>query len=759
MAERIAAAQAIAHRLYGIEAEVKQLDGFIDLNFLLRVGTRKYVLKLTADHSSAAYLHTQNQALQLLHPHFPEAIPEIVTNVNGKLMEPTQLNGQQYLVRLLSFMEGTFLAKVPHTTELLYNYGVFIGKVDALLAQEHLPISGKSDKTWDLQHFLECHPFLHHINDPHQRRVVDYFFLQYQEQVLPVLGKLRKSTIHGDANDWNTLVAGNAIVGLIDFGDLSYTPTINELAIGIAYAVMSTTDPLHAATAAVKGYHSVYPLEEQELQILYYLVAARLCTTLTMTAYSRSLDPDNTYISISAKPAWELLQQWIAINPQQAHNTFRVACNYAPLPIKDVAAMVEQRHQHLSKALSISYATPIHMQQAALQYMYDVEGNTYLDGVNNICHVGHCHPKVVRAGQQQMALLNTNTRYLYDALNDYAAQLCATFPEPLNKVFFVNSGSAATDLALRLARSHTGKHEMIIVDHSYHGNTNAAIEISAYKFDGKGGKGKANHIHQAPIPDTYRGAYKATDPEAGKKYAAEVAAMYTDQHQIAGFICESIVGCGGQVMLPPSYLKEVYQTVHAHGGVCIADEVQTGFGRVGHHFWGFELYDVVPDMVILGKPMGNGHPIAAVVTTEAIAASFENGMEFFSSFGGNPVSCTIGKAVLDVIQEEGLQQHALEVGNYLLASLRNLKTQFPIIGDVRGAGLFLGIELVEDPTTLTPATEAAKNIIHHLKMQGIFLSTDGPYNNVLKFKPPLCFSMHNAQQLIKALTNSLAQLQ
>ena len=397
------------------------------------------------------------------------------------------------------------------------------------------------------------------------------------------------------------------------------------------------------------------------------------------------------------------------------------------------------------------------MVKAAFQYMYDASGKTYLDARNNIPHVGHCHPKVVQAGQRQIAMLNTNTRYIYDQLNNYAEQLLAKFPEPLNKVFFVNSGSAASDLAIRLALTHTQYENIMVIEHGYHGNTKTGIEISPYKFDGKGGEGPASYILKAPIPDTYRGSYKCNDGKAGRQYAQDaINILNKSNREVAAFICEPVIGCAGQVPLPRGYLKEVYRAIRAQGGVCISDEVQTGFGRLGETFWGFQMQDIVPDLVVLGKPMGNGHPLAAVVTTDEIARSFENGMEFFSSYGGNPVSCSIGLAVLEVIEEEELQRNALETGDFLKQRLRKLARKFVEIGDVRGLGFFQGIEFIKNPDTLEPHTKLAEHVKNKLREKGILVGTDGPYENVIKIKPPMCFDKDNAQHLVDEIETTIS---
>jgi 4-aminobutyrate aminotransferase-like enzyme/Ser/Thr protein kinase RdoA (MazF antagonist) len=417
------------------------------------------------------------------------------------------------------------------------------------------------------------------------------------------------------------------------------------------------------------------------------------------------------------------------------------------------------RAEHIGKSLSISYQNPLKIVRGWMQYLYDENGRAYLDAVNNVSHVGHSHPRVVRAGQEQMAVLNTNTRYLHDNLVHYAERICATLPEPLSVCFFVCSGSEANELALRLARMHTRRKDIIVVDAGYHGNTTTLVEISPYKFDGPGGTGAPSYVHKVPMPDVYRGAFKASDPHAGEKYARSLEETIQELQRrgssVGTFICESLLGCGGQIVLPENYLKEAYHHVRSAGGVCIADEVQVGFGRVGTHFWGFETQGIVPDIVTLGKPIGNGHPLAAVVTTPEIAASFNNGMEYFNTFGGNPVSCAIGLAVLDVIADEGLQANALAVGTHLLDGLRSLVAKHPLIGDVRGLGLFVGIELVQDRETLAPAAVQASYIANRMRERGILLSTDGPFHNVLKIKPPLVFTKANADFLVETLDEIL----
>lgn len=420
----------------------------------------------------------------------------------------------------------------------------------------------------------------------------------------------------------------------------------------------------------------------------------------------------------------------------------------------------EIRRHHLGKSLSLSYQQPLHMVRGFGPYLYDSSGRRYLDTVNNVAHVGHEHPSVVRAGQQQMAVLNTNTRYLHDQIALLAEELLATLPPELSVVHFVNSGSEANELALRMARS-AGHTDMIAVEVGYHGNTGACIDISSYKFDGKGGRGRPPHTQIVPMPDIYRGLYREDTPQTGRKYADHLQMAIQQIHQsgrqVAGFICESILSCGGQIVLPTGYLQRAYQLVRAAGGVCIADEVQVGFGRVGRHFWGFELQGVIPDIVTMGKPFGNGHPLAAVVCTREVADVFANGMEYFNTFGGNPVSSAIGRAVLRVIQEEKLQENALRTGTYLRQGLLSLQECHPLIGDVRGPGFFQGIELVKDRETRRPAAKEASYIANRMRQLGILMSTDGPFHNVLKIKPPMCFGKPQVDFLIETLDSVLKE--
>lgn len=733
--------------------KLTKLEGYDSINFKVQSTKGTFVLKRYPNSAETiALLQSEGLLLKKLCDLKAYDFP---THIASKNKGCLVVKGD-FVYRLLSFVDGDFLGDMAHTPDLLNSLGTFLGEMDKTLAVISDTAIVAKETRWDLRHFKKNRAHISYIPDPKNRSLVAYFFMQFNEHVSPIEYQLRRSIIHNDANDWNVLTKNGRVSGIIDFGDMCHSWLINELAIAITYVMMGKENPLEIAIPVIQSYHKSLPLQEKELDILYYLVAARLCTSVCNSAYSKTLKPQSDYITISERPAWELLYKWLRINPIRAKDQFRKAAGFAPVHRPNLESTIKRRKQYLSDALSLSYEKPIEMYRSAFQYMYDSFGNTFLDAYNNIMIVGHCHPKVVGAGQRAMAKLNTNTRYLYDEILDYSKKLLSHFPAELNKVFFVNSGSAASDLAIRLAMAHTKKNKIMALEHGYHGNTKIGTDISHYKYDHQRGSGKQDYILQTPTPKVFGSGF-ANAKEAGEHFAKLTASQIAEnENDVAAFIAEPIVGCGGQVPLAKGYLRDVYPRIRKQGGVCISDEVQVGFGRLGTYFWGFEMHQVTPDMVILGKPMGNGHPIGAVVTTTEIAESFDKGPEFFSSFGGNPVSCAIAHAVLEVIEEEGLQQNAGTVGEYLITQFKNLQKEYPEIVDVRGCGLFLGIELADKSGK--PNTWLASEIKNRLRRDFVLIGTDGPYESVLKIKPPLTFTIDNSEILICKIQSILKEL-
>jgi 4-aminobutyrate aminotransferase-like enzyme/Ser/Thr protein kinase RdoA (MazF antagonist) len=978
---------------YGLEVSASPLPGEIDLNFFLRTPSgNQYILKLAHASERPENLELQNAIIRHLRGNsLGLETSLLVPALNGSEILDIEVPGAgRKFVRLLTWIEGRVFATVnPHTPRLLERLGEMCGKISQLLRDFDHPAAHRFIK-WDPAQTAWTKNALSAFSG-NRRVLVEYFYSLFETQALPRFPQLRMGVNYNDANDYNILVSHDledpGVPGVIDFGDAVYTHTVNELAIAIAYAVMDKEDPLDAACHILRGYHHYFPLTEPELKALFPLIGARLLISVVCSEQNRAEHPDNVYLQISDRPAWELMEKFHRLSPAFAEACFRHACgwepspkaaafhawasanrnlfvapvagdqyawldlsvgsldlgNYAdllddramdqritelvqatgkplalgkyaepraiyitegfqvpaqegrawrtvhigidyfadagtevraayegvvqgiaehsaerdygptvilehrshdgsvfyslyghlnreclqtltrgqlvtsgetiarigtwevnghwtphlhfqvmldmlghqddfpgvclhrdlpvwtsicpdpwafitgspaaPVPLMDNEDIVAYRRQHLGRNLSISYKRPIQMVRGMGAWLADHTGRKYLDTVNNVAHVGHEHPHVVRAGQRQMAVLNTNTRYLHRNLVDFVDALLGTMPPSLNVAFLVNSGSEANELALRLAKTVTRQQDFIVSEVGYHGNTNACVEISSYKFDGPGGRGRAPHIHVLPIPDTFRGIYREDTADAGLRYAGHVQqivqALAVNGKKPAALIMESVISCGGQVELPEGFLAEAYRLTRAAGGVCIADEVQTGCGRAGDQFWAFQQHGVVPDIVTIGKPIGNGHPLGVVVTTQAIADAFKNGMEYFNTFGGNPVSSAIGLEVLRVIREEGLQENARVVGQFLKQGWTALAREFPVIGQVRGPGLFLGIELVDDQSLRTPATARASYFANRMRDKGILMSTDGPFNNVLKIKPPIVFSMADAELLLE----------
>lgn len=982
-------AEKIILELYGINGIASQLPGEIDFNFRIKVkDTDGFILKISRPDEDGDYLDFQQKLLQHIERENESLIaPKVIKAIDETVISEIEDEfGNLRKVRLLTWVSGRIYDQVnPQLADLRYSLGKQCGYLTQALMRFNHPKANR-EFIWDIAQSLWTKE---HINlfEKEEKKIISFFQNKFETQQNSY-ANLRKSVVHNDANNHNVIVSGdlkNPIVNAaIDYGDAIYTQIINDVAITTAYAIMGHEDPLDAALVLLKGYHSSFTLLEEELEHLYTCIAMRLIITATRSAINKKREPDNTYLLISEKPAWEVLKKWILINEDFAYYSFREACGYLAHPsehkfeqwaiennytLKDLfpsenknlihpidlsveskwltenlefdsldyfqfkfdqlqkktsdkiiaggyaepraiyttssydkignygtesrsihlgidfwlpektpvhalfdgevilaindagdkeygglvilkhefkdlifftlyghlsvksatqwnpgdqikkrdciaylgnilengqwiphlhfqimlsmlgntidfpgvayhrqigiwksicpdpnvlfkidefnhdkkksnSELLKYRKQHLGKGLSLHYKTPIKMVRGAGQFLIDQFGKKYLDTVNNVAHVGHEHPAVVKAGQDQMALINTNSRYLHDNINALAKELIQTLPAELNVVHFVNSGSEANELAMRMVKEVTGEKDIIASEIGYHGNANMCIDISSYKFDGKGGKGAPEHTNIFPLPDSFRGKYRGKN--TGKLYAKEVEKqikiIQDKGRNVAAFIIEPVISCGGQIELPDGFLEKSYKSVRAAGGLCISDEVQVCCGRLGKSFWGFQLHDVIPDIVTIGKPLGNGHPIAALVCTQEVADKFANGMEYFNTFGGNPVSCAIGAEVLRTVKRENLQQNALEVGEYLKQELNELSKEFPIIGDVRGQGLFLGIELVNHE--MNPLAEQADYLVNRMKDFGILMSIDGPDYNVLKIKPPLVFNKSNAQEVI-----------
>eukprot|EP01065_Artemidia_motanka_P029324 TRINITY_DN35464_c0_g1_i1.p1 TRINITY_DN35464_c0_g1~~TRINITY_DN35464_c0_g1_i1.p1 ORF type:complete len:810 (+),score=243.78 TRINITY_DN35464_c0_g1_i1:61-2490(+) len=791
-------AVAIAKRLYGSSLELDRaevtaasLGSYIDQNFRLTIkrtggAVQDVVLKLANSAESESQIDMETEAMLCLAkaPGINDRCPIPIPSDEGRYYtavphprEPTR----KHLARVTSFLSGQVLAKIPqeqHTGELMADLGRLLGSIRRALANLKHRAAHRFLR-WDLKTAGHVSPLVPLLFKDEKRALVEHFLEQFESEVTPVLVDLPQQVVHGDVNDYNLMCEGERVSGLCDFGDIVHSPAVCELGIALAYVMMDKPDPIASAAAVIAGHASTCPLVAAEIRALWWLVAARLCVSVTISAYEAHLQPQNLeYVEISARPAWALLHRMRDLSGEQATQSFLQAAGLsadqrgAPsasldgVPVRSIDEITAIRRACCPKSLSTQYRSPLKIVRGRGCELFDDTGRSYLDCVNNVCHVGHCHPRVVAAAQQQMAALNTNTRYLHDNLAEYVQRLKATLPAGLDTVFLVNTGSEANDLAFRLATTATGRKHMLVVDHAYHGHTTSLVQISPYKYrdQAQGRVPVPENTSTVPMPDTYRG--KHTGPDAGEKYAADAERVLEELSEagtkVAAFWSESLMGVGGQIIPPDGWLARCHTAARKHGALCIADEVQVGFGRVGTGMWAFASQggDVVPDIVTMGKPIGNGHPMAAVITKREIAEKFSaTGMEYFATFGGNPVSCAVGLAVLQTVEQEGLTENAARVGAALIARLRDLQRRHRLIGDVRGKGLFIGVELVTDRDSKAPATEAASAVSERLKEKGVLVTTDGPLCNVLKIKPPIVFDDSCVRRLCTALDECLSEVE
>lgn len=780
------AASQLVTEQFGLAVEdLSPLESERDLNFRLRANGREWVLKIANPAEPPEVLDFQLRALAHIAARDPELpVPRaLTTRSGGATAQIVGSDGRPSRVRVLSFLPGTLLAGVEHEPGLLRNVGVTLARLGRALRGFFHPAAGH-ELLWDLKHAARLLERVGEIADPARRELAERWLRRFEARVLPALPGLRAQVIHNDVSGNNTLVdpQRQRVSGIIDFGDMLHAPLINDVAVTLAETLLAGNDPIATARALLGGYCEVEPLQPEELALLCELVGARLAMGLVISAWRVGQHPENAEYISGDDPALErALAHLDEVEPElrgallgmsgeasaasreglQGSAPESTAADFAHAndPRNDPQSLLARRARVLP-ALIHFYDRPLHPLSGRGSWLVDVTGRAYLDAYNNVPHVGHCHPAVVAAIARQAATLNTNTRYLDTTVLDYAERLIASLPEPLDVCLFVCSGSEANDLAWRIAKLHTGQRGALVVAGAYHGTTDAIADLSPSEL--RPGEAPPSHVRVLPAPDDYRGPYRRGQPGLGERYASAaddaIASLRDDGLAPAAFFVDPLLASSGILMPPQEYLKGVFARVRAAGGLCVADEVQSGFGRTGDHFWGFEAAGVVPDLVTLGKPIGNGHPLAAVVTRSSIARSLAERGEFFSTFGGNPVSCAAGLAVLDVLEREGLRENARRVGALLRTGLETLAERHAWIGDVRGRGLFVGVELVRDRSSLEPAPQETHALLERLREDGVLVGSDGPHANVVKIRPPLVFSASDAARLLDAFDRALTGL-
>ena len=769
-------AEAIARRAFDIEASAHPLDSERDQNFHLRAKDGgEWVLKIANPAESPALLDMQTQALLHIAEADPSlAVPRVkVTPEGAPFHEIDAADGRRFIVRVLSFLPGQLLDDATLHPALVRDVGAQAARLARALRGFFHP-AARHDLLWDLTQAPALRIRTHYIENQGRRRAVEEVLDHFDAKVLPQLKMQRAQVIHNDVSGLNTLVDDNRVTGSIDFGDLIHAPLVCDLAVPIAELIGEQPDPLATAAEITAGYHSVTSLEDDELRLIFDLVSTRCAMEIAIANWRVCDHPENTDYIMGGIQETGLQLDWLRqLGAKRMYAALRHACA-TPISIKvsdftrtpsdedDLQSLIERRRQRLGPELELSYDNPVHVVRGEGVWLIDDTGRSLLDAYNNVPSVGHCHPAVVQALARQAATLNTNTRYIHKSVIEYAERLTATMPGDLSVCMFVCSGSEANDLAWRLAKAHTGNSGGIVMEDAYHGTTDAVYELSPADYGIDKGRTLAEYIATIPAPDGYRGQFRRDDPRYADRYAAciddAVASLATRGFAPAAFYLDLILCSNGIMVPPPGYLSTAFNKVRAAGGLCVADEVQSGFGRTGDHFWGFEAHDVVPDIVTLGKPIGNGLSMAAVVTTPAIVASLMKNTDFFSTTGGNPVACATGLAVLDVLEQEGLQERAARVGSLLRSQIEKLAEQHPLIGEVRGAGLFIGVELVRDHSTLEPATKETAAVANRMRDLGVLVGTEGPFGNVLKIRPPLVFDENHALQLTDTLDRALHEI-
>jgi len=982
--------------LWGIKAKLTRLDGEYDLNFSAVTAEKTFVLKVMRPGCEASFVEMQCQAFEHLRNKAADLpVPDIIPSRNRHLFETCKdENGEERLLWVLEKIDGaTYADFKPKTDQLIRHLGHSVGAmVNAFADFSHPHL--KRDFKWNLTQGDWIKDELAVVTDPGCRQILEDI-LQEFDTIRDDLFSQKQVCIHNDVNDYNILVAGSLdqqpyITGLIDLGDMCSSPRICDLAITAAYIVLDHENPEKALTELVSGYHSAYPLSPTEIDMIWPLLRLRLAVSVVNSTMMAKENPDDPYVIISQKPAWDFLEN-NRVNAGLINARLRSICNlpvcesaprvhqwleakkgtfspilgedlsdvgYLPLNVEespypqnpfhmtageaadldadpDVTAIgfyneprlvytdlafrngpwkgsnrrtvhlgvdvfaeagrnvqapldsivefaanrdayldyggvvilrheteegdpfytlyghldptsfdglkpgdkvpagsvfcrlgdrtqnggwaphihfqlamtldgigddwpgaadpdelylwnslcpnpaallnvemdkteyaprsketvLQDRQANFGENLKLTYDDPVMFLRGWRHHLFDEWGRPYLDSYNNVPHVGHAHPRIQAAAADQLKRMNSNTRYLHPAQTAFAEKILSRMPVHLSVFFFVNSGTEANELALRLARAHSGGKDMITPNHGYHGNTTGAIDISAYKFNAPGGIGQPDWVHLIDVADDYRGPYRRGEENIAEKYAAQVEGALMDIEKrggkLAGFIAETYPSVGGQIIPPKGYLAAVYKRIRAAGGVCIADEVQTGLGRLGDYFFGFEEQEASPDIVVMGKPIGNGHPLGVLVTTKEIADSFANGPEFFSTFGGSNLSCRMGKEVLDIVEDENLMENARLMGNKLIGGLKDLQNKYDIVGDVRGMGLFIGLDLVEDRESRREGTKLASFVKNRMREHRILMGSEGPADNILKIRPPMTIEEEDVDMILSVMDKVL----
>jgi 4-aminobutyrate aminotransferase-like enzyme/Ser/Thr protein kinase RdoA (MazF antagonist) len=760
---RPAEAERIARDLYGLAVTISALPGERDCNFRLRTAdmpgadAREFVLKVldvATDAESTDCLVSVLDHLAEQDPALP--VPRLFPTQQGQAIGRFTAEGIDYATCLVSFLPGRLLAASPPSTALLHDLGATLARVDRALQGFFHP-SLTRRLAWDVRRLPELAQFSSYIESAALRETVDRVSSAFRA-ALPRLRGLRSQAIHGDCHGSNLLVdgGGRSICGILDFGDMIHAPRIFEPAVAMSELLTEAVAPLGSVAAVLHGYAQTQSLQTDEVESVYDIVAARHAVTILVHAWRRHHDRQGARVlEEAAVHSGRSLDRLLSADREALTRTWHEAAGTLPaaapgaIPAAARAVELARRHRLLGAGAELFYEKPLHLVRGAGVWLYDPQGRAYLDSYNNVPHVGHAHPTVVAAIQRQAAILATHTRYLHGDILEYAEQLTARLPAHLNTVIFVNSGSEANDVAWRMAQMATGHRGGLVMDNAYHGITDAVAALTPLA----GRPHDPRVVTLAPPPAHLRAA--DTMDAAGLAAAVQdtdraIATLKERGFAPAAFYIDTGITSSGIFDPPGAWAAAVTARVRAAGGLIVADEVQYGMGRSGSHFWGFERRGLEPDIVTMGKPVGNGYPIGVVIANRALIEAFQATLGFFSTFGGNPVAAAAGLAVLKVLDQEELMANAAATGGYLRGQLESVAARHECLGQVRGAGLLLGLDV------LGPDGQAAKlrnkRIVNALASEfRILIGYEGPNASILKLRPPMPFGREHADLLVHAI--------
>ena len=760
--------QQLAREYFGLCGKAKRLYSERDQNTLFREDHGgAWILKVANTDEDPGVIDCQIEVLRHIRrvdPSIP--VPRIrLTTAGQKTVRVNSEDGSAHSVYALSYLEGSVAGNRELQPAMLHRIGQIQARLGLSMRGFFHPATGGRRLLWDVRMAQEYLQFVDMLADPQQEAMATEILRRSIDSVLPRLDGLRAQVIHGDLHAYNLILNDAAdVAGIIDFGDMIHGPLICDLSAALSDFMTSTSRIPLVLEHMVRGYHEVTPLEPGERALLFDLIELRLIIAMLVNAYRRTQAPEEP--NYGADVGFGSLQVIAALQRVSRPGLDAIvdaACGKRPhllsVPAQSTDDMMVRRKRLLGSRPYVFYDRPIHAIRGEGVWIVDATGRRFLDCYNNVPIVGHCHPHVTEAISRQSRILNTNTRYLGEQVLDYAERLGAKAGGALTACAFVNSGSEANDLAWRLATAWTGARGALCQEFAYHGISEA---IDAVSPSARRSGTLAAHVRTILAPDCYRGIYAADTPDPGLRYAEDadraINSMADAGLKPAAYFVDSAFMTNGILEPPKGYVAEVFRRVRAAGGLCIADEVQAGFGRMGQYFFGYQHHEVEPDIITVGKPAGNGHPIGVVITRPEILDHFMDQTAFFSTFGGNNVSCAAGLAVLEVLDKENLIANATAIGNYFKAGLQALLATHDIIGAVRGTGLALGVELVTDRRSRAPAAKETGQLINRLRDEGVLVGSEGVHGNIIKMRPPLVFRREHVDQALLAFDHCLRAL-